>query len=84
MKGVNSLFIALLIGLIKLYQRSLSPDHGPRRLLYPFGYCRYHPTCSEYAIDALRKHGLVGGGLKTVWRLLRCNPFSKGGYDPVV
>ena len=45
--------------------------------------CRFYPTCSEYAIGSIDKHGIFTGGLKSAWRLLRCNPFSKGGYDPV-
>jgi hypothetical protein len=49
--------------------------------LVPAGTCKYHPSCSQYAIDALRKHGLVRGSLKAVWRLLRCNPWSHGGVD---
>lgn len=43
--------------------------------------CKYHPSCSQYATDALRKHGAVRGSLKTVWRVLRCNPWSRGGVD---
>ena len=46
--------------------------------------CKYHPSCSQYAIDAMRKHGLIVGSAKAGWRLLRCNPWSRGGYDPVV
>ena len=49
-------------------------------LLFP-GRCKYYPSCSQYAIDALRKHGLVRGSLKAGWRLLRCNPWSHGGVD---
>ncbi len=45
--------------------------------------CKYHPSCSQYGIDALRKYGFVRGSLKTGWRLLRCNPWSHGGFDPV-
>jgi len=45
--------------------------------------CKYHPSCSQYAIDALRQKGLVRGSLLAGWRLLRCNPWSRGGYDPV-
>jgi len=52
-------------------------------LLTPAGTCKYHPSCSQYAIDALHKYGLVRGSLKAGWRLLRCNPWSHGGYDPV-
>ena len=46
--------------------------------------CRYVPTCSEYAMEAVERYGALHGGTKAVWRLLRCHPFSKGGYDPVV
>jgi putative membrane protein insertion efficiency factor len=45
--------------------------------------CRFYPSCSEYAIDAITKYGVFSGSLRSAWRLLRCNPFSKGGYDPV-
>jgi putative membrane protein insertion efficiency factor len=50
-------------------------------MLLPKGQCKYHPSCSQYAIDALRKDGLFVGSAKAVWRLLRCNPWSKGGVD---
>ena len=46
--------------------------------------CKYHPSCSQYAIDAVRKKGLLRGSGLAAWRLLRCNPWSHGGYDPVV
>ena len=58
--------------------------HAWRRtfgLLTPPGTCKYHPSCSQYALDALRKDGLVKGSAKSVWRLLRCNPWSHGGVD---
>ena len=45
--------------------------------------CPYYPTCSAYGLEAVETHGVVKGGLMAFWRLLRCNPFSKGGYDPV-
>lgn len=66
---------SMLIGLVRVYQATLSPVFG--------GQCRFHPTCSVYAIAALREHGAWRGSLMTVSRLLRCHPFSKGGYDPV-
>jgi putative membrane protein insertion efficiency factor len=47
----------------------------------PQGQCKYHPSCSQYAIDAMREHGLVVGSVKAGWRLLRCNPWSRGGVD---
>ena len=49
--------------------------------LVPTGTCKYHPSCSEYALDALRKYGFVRGSLKAAWRLARCNPWSHGGVD---
>jgi putative membrane protein insertion efficiency factor len=45
--------------------------------------CKYLPTCSQYAVDAIEKYGAIKGGLMACWRILRCNPFSKGGFDPV-
>ena len=50
-------------------------------LLVPAGQCKYHPSCSQYAIDALHKHGLIKGSTKAAWRVLRCNPWSEGGVD---
>ncbi len=69
---------------IKIYQKTLSPDHGPFSKLHPYGYCRFHPTCSQFGIDAIEHFGLVKGSGKTAWRVLRCNPFNKGGEDPAV
>ena len=74
---------SLVLKLIKIYQKTLSFDHGLFSYLYPGGFCRFKPTCSEYAYKAVEKYGVIRGGFKTVWRVLRCNPFSKGGYDPV-
>jgi len=65
----------VLIGSIRLYQRFLSP------LLPPS--CRFTPSCSRYTVEAIQKHGAVRGCLLGAWRILRCNPFGKGGYDPV-
>ena len=66
----------IFIGLIKFYRKYLSPLTG-------HATCKYFPTCSQYAIEAIEKYGVLKGGLLAVWRILRCNPFSKGGYDPV-
>ena len=66
----------LLIRLIRFYQKHLSP-------LKSSGTCKYIPTCSEYAVQALEKHGAFKGSIMAVWRILRCNPFSEGGLDPV-
>lgn len=60
---------------IRFYQRCISPFTPPS--------CRFTPTCSQYAIEALRKHGPIKGLLLSVWRILRCNPWGGSGYDPV-
>ena len=66
----------VFIGLIKFYRKYLSG-------LKAAPTCKFIPTCSEYGIEAIEKYGVLKGGVLTVWRILRCNPFSKGGYDPV-
>jgi putative membrane protein insertion efficiency factor len=68
---------------IRLYQNTLSFDHGWLSGLYPDGYCRFHPTCSQYGYESVEKYGVARGGAMAVWRILRCNPFSRGGHDPV-
>lgn len=72
---IRKLLILLLTGLVRGYQLVVSPWFAPT--------CRYYPTCSTYAIDALRIHGPIKGLYLATWRLLRCNPWSKGGVDPV-
>ena len=67
--------------LIKIYQCTLSPDHGPFKRFFPRGVCKFYPTCSEYGHKAIEKQGVIGGGLRTAWRILRCNPWSSGGVD---
>lgn len=64
----------ILIALIKLYQKIPGPWHSA---------CRFYPTCSNYAIEALELHGAIKGSLLTIKRIFRCNPFTKGGFDPV-
>lgn len=76
-------FRKILLLLIKAYQKSLSPDHGLFRVFFPHGYCKYHPSCSQYSYQAIEKYGIFKGGTKALWRILRCNPWSKGGNDPV-
>jgi len=73
----------IVVGLIRLYQRTLSFDHSPLKAFYPHGFCRFTPTCSEYGAQAISKYGLIKGGILTAWRIIRCNPWNKGGYDPV-
>jgi len=73
----------LVIKVLRIYQKILSFDHGFLKILFPHGFCRFRPTCSEYAIQAVNKYGVIRGGLKALWRVLRCNPWNKGGWDPV-
>jgi len=72
-----------LVRLIEIYQATLSPDHGWLRVYHPGGYCKYTPTCSEYMKQSIEIKGVVVGLAKGFYRLLRCNPWSKGGFDPV-
>ncbi len=65
----------LIIKAIRFYQRKISPLFLPR--------CRYYPTCSQYAVEAVERHGVIKGSLLAIARLLRCNPLFPGGYDPV-
>lgn len=66
----------LMLALLRFYQTQISPAFPPR--------CRFSPTCSQYAVEAISKYGAWKGGWMTLWRLLRCNPFNKGDYfDPV-
>ncbi|MGA7080701.1 MAG: membrane protein insertion efficiency factor YidD [Terriglobales bacterium] len=67
---------SLALQLLRLYKRWISPAFPPS--------CRYVPTCSEYAMEAVERYGVLRGGAMAAWRLLRCHPFAKGGYDPVV
>ncbi len=70
--------------LIRAYQKILSPDHSfwAKAMGRP-PYCKHIPSCSEYGVEAFEKRGFIVGLLKTSWRVLRCNPWTKGGYDPV-
>jgi hypothetical protein len=67
--------VNLLLGLVWLYRKIISP--------WMFPCCRFTPSCSEYAQIALQKHGSIKGTALSVWRIARCNPFCKGGHDPV-
>jgi putative membrane protein insertion efficiency factor len=83
MNKYNNFLSRIVIWFIKFYQKTLSFDHGPLKHYYPHGFCRFYPTCSEYGVEAIQKHGIIKGGLKTIWRIMRCNPWNKGGNDPV-
>ncbi len=71
----------LLITLIKIYQKTLSPDHGLFRARFPHGFCRFYPSCSQYAIEALQRHGTIKGIYLSILRIIRCNPFSTPKVD---
>ena len=75
MRFLRSLPKRLLLGLIRFYRRHISP-------MYP-ACCRFMPTCSQYALEAVEKYGALKGGYLALRRILRCHPFHKGGYDPV-
>lgn len=65
----------IMISVIKFYRKHISPHFPPT--------CKYYPTCSSYALEAIEVHGAFKGGALALFRLLRCNPLFKGGYDPV-
>jgi len=73
---VNNIAQRVVLGLLRAYRRAVSP------LLPPA--CRYVPTCSEYAMEAVERYGAIRGSAMAVWRVLRCHPFTQGGLDPVV
>lgn len=75
-KFISNIIKKLLILLVKFYRKCISPYKGNY-------HCRYIPTCSQYALEALEKYGPIKGTYLSIKRILRCNPFSKGGYDPV-
>ena len=72
---LGQFLIRLLIAPIRFYQRFISPLTPPA--------CRFTPPCSQYAVEAIRKHGPIKGLLLAIWRILRCNPWGGSGYDPV-
>ena len=72
----------ILISIINFYQKTLSPDHGWLKVIYPNGYCQYYPSCSQYAKDSIAHKGLSGIFPATL-RVLKCNPWARGGIDEV-
>ncbi|MCT4617742.1 MAG: membrane protein insertion efficiency factor YidD [Candidatus Gracilibacteria bacterium] len=74
----------ILIKLIEKYQKYISPDHSDwaKKNNKP-PYCKFTPSCSEYTKQAIEKKGVFKGSMMGIWRIMRCNPWSKGGYDPV-
>ena len=75
MRWIKDLPKRFLLWLVRFYRRRISPMHPP--------CCRFIPTCSQYALEAIQKYGAIKGGFLALRRILRCNPLFKGGYDPV-
>ncbi|MFH1457375.1 MAG: membrane protein insertion efficiency factor YidD [Patescibacteria group bacterium] len=75
----------ILLKIIKLYQKFISPDHGGiLQYFKPFGVCRFRPTCSDYVYSAVNKYGIIKGSFLGFKRILKCNPFNKGGWEPLI
>ncbi|MDD5198154.1 MAG: membrane protein insertion efficiency factor YidD [Candidatus Gracilibacteria bacterium] len=70
-----------LLKIIGLYQMYISPDHSGLSKYYPGGYCKFHPSCSEYTRQSIIKYGALKGSIRGIYRILRCNPLNKGGKD---
>ncbi len=70
-------------GMIVIYQRTLSFDHGPLSIFMKYRVCRYTPTCSEFGYEAIGKYGVIKGGWLIIKRILRCTPWRDGGHDSV-
>jgi putative membrane protein insertion efficiency factor len=70
-----------VLNLFKVYMRTFSPDHGWLKSFYPFGYCRFWPSCSVYSFKAVEKYGVFRGVYLACRRIFRCNPWNKGGID---
>jgi len=72
-----------VLGVIRLYQKTLSFDHGIVGKIFGERFCRFYPTCSQYTYEAIEKNGIVRGSLLGLKRVVRCHPWNDGGYDPV-
>ena len=75
MRKIKDMPKRFLLWMVRFYRRNISPMHQP--------CCRFIPTCSQYALEAIQKYGAIKGGFLALRRILRCNPLCKGGYDPV-
>jgi len=72
-----------ILSAIRIYQKTLSFDHGIPRIFFPQGFCRFKPSCSEYAYQSIERFGVIKGLPMAIWRVMRCNPWSCGGNDEV-
>lgn len=77
------MLMKLILKSIRFYQKWFSLDQGYLGKIFNIKVCRFEPYCSEYMYQSIDKHGIFKGGILGLYRILRCNPFSKGGYDPV-
>ncbi|MDR3642795.1 MAG: membrane protein insertion efficiency factor YidD [Candidatus Doudnabacteria bacterium] len=82
-KFISELPKKIVLSLIGLYQVTLSPDHGFFRARFPHGYCRFYPSCSDYARQSIINFGLIKGGYLGAKRVLRCHPWAEPKFDPV-
>jgi len=80
-KKINKIISFPSLMVIRFYQKTISPDHSWVKRFFPYGYCRFHPSCSEYAYQAIDKYGIFKGWGLGLWRIMRCNPWNPGGED---
>lgn len=83
LKIIDRFFANIFIFIIRVYQKTLSPDQGMFKVFFPQGLCRFYPHCSEYSRQAFVKKNIIVAIYLSVWRILRCNPWSRGGSDPI-
>jgi len=77
----DKILAKIFIFFIKIYQKTISPDHSHLGKCEPFKGCRFYPSCSQYSKKTLERKGFIFGVPKIIWRVLRCNPWNKGGID---
>ncbi len=83
-KILDKILSVIFLQFIRVYQKTISPDSGALKFLFPQGVCCFYPRCSEYGYQAISKYGVAKGSALAAWRVCRCNPWSRGGYDPLL